>query len=864
MHLAKGRISRYESLVSRKIPLPIDDAMQRIVELTREHLSLVLTAAPGAGKTTRVPPALLSAFPNGEIWMLEPRRLAARAAAARIADENGWALGEEVGYQVRFESRVGPRTRIRVITEALLARRLATDPELRGVAAVILDEFHERSWHTDLALGFLYELQQTSRPDLAIVVMSATIDSRLVSAFLGDAPTVDVPGRAHPVEIEWSAQSQLLQTGNEFTGRVASLARALMQGEKPRDGDVLAFLPGAGEIAAIERATRETARARGWDVLPLHGNLSLENQARALARGPRPKLILSTNVAETSVTVDGVACVIDCGLARVLRQEPYGFPELELERISRFSAVQRAGRAGRQGPGRCYRLWSRLDELSMSESLTPEILRADLSEATLALAAFGVSKPEGFSWIEAPSRDRLEAAQANLRALGALDLTTGAITDEGRALLKIPLEPRLAKLALEGARRGSARLAAGLAASLSEKDLLRDARDAKRVPSGESDPLARAWLLDGSENAAEVDRGALMRARKARDQIVDSVRPFARPGARFDEETEAKQLLLIAFSDRLARRRTLAKGDGARLVGGVGATLSPHSACERAELFVCARASGRELGAARRAELVVDWASAVEKEWIVSLFPQRVRKQVWTAWDDDGNQALSYSALCFDDLPLEEANARKPSPEDAEPLMIAAILRKWDSLIARDAEAARWQGRLAFARSARLGSETWPEFDDAFKAQIARELARGETRLAAIEAKPWSGPISECLPWNLRAALDRDAPSRFTAPSGSSVAIEYPLDQAPFIEIRLQEMFGLADSPRIAGGRTPLQLRLLGPNYRPVQVTQDLGSFWKNGYPEVRRELRSRYPKHSWPDDPLSARPEAKGRRTTR
>ena len=851
--------------------LPLDDAWAQLEGALKEHQNLVLVAEPGAGKTTRFPPSLLRSglIPaNKKILMLEPRRLAARASAHRIAEEQGWSLGNEVGYQVRFENRSTPATRLVVLTEGLLGRRLLGDPELKDVGAVILDEFHERSQHTDLALALLFELQQLSRPDLRIIVMSATLDAEKVASYLLDCPIVKVPGRTHPVTIHHGKKPLMLDTGYDFLDGVASTVLDAVEGNSPREGDVLVFLPGAREIRGVaERVGARAERAR-FTCFELHGSLALEDQDRAIRKLPdRNKIVLATNIAETSLTIDGVGTVIDTGLARVVRTDALGFPRLQVSRISLASATQRAGRAGRQGPGHCYRLWNKIDEASMPPFEVPEILRSDLAEPLMSLLAQGVTDPFAFSWFEEPPRESLLQALAFLTDLGFREGKTGQLTSEGREALKLPIAPRLARLLLESTRAGSPKLGAKLAALLSERDIAMRAADLKRSAKIESDPLIRLQLLE--ERSAQVDRIAARNVERVADQLESATSridrkvlapaPQALKGLASDDL--ALRLLLLAYPDRLTKRRR-AKEPAGRMVGGKGVTLAPFSSVETADLFLSID-SNEKPGAARSADPQITIASYVERAWVESLFPHAISKGGQVVFDEETKSAQKQLATSFRDLPLEEAKIMRPTADEALPILIEACRSRWPIICQQNEDLGKQMERLRFM------TENLPEREEskvdlaAVETSLLEEACFGETRIENVVSKPLGEIFLRYLPPATARVLSEAVPDAITVPSGSRIRIHYPEGRAPYLEVRIQEIFGMRSVPKIALGRVPIVLHLLGPNFRPVQVTSDLESFWQNGYTEVRKELRSRYPKHSWPDDPLTARPEAKGRRRT-
>jgi ATP-dependent helicase HrpB len=851
--------------------LPLDAAWPKIKESLDAHRNLVLVAEPGAGKTTRFPPLLLKSgliSPTQKILMLEPRRLAARASAHRIAVEQGWTLGGEVGYQVRFDNRTSKTTRLEVLTEGLLARRLQTDPELRDVGAVILDEFHERSQHTDLALGLLFELQQLSRPDLRLIVMSATLDAERVSSYLSDAPVVKVPGRTYPVDVQHNKKPLSLDTGPSFLDAVAAQILDVITGIRKREGDILVFLPGAREIRGVrERITSQTERA-GFTTFELHGSLSLEEQDRAIqrSRDGRGKVVLATNIAETSLTIDGVGTVIDSGLARVVRLDAAGFERLGISRISLASATQRAGRAGRQGPGYCYRLWSKLDEASFPAFEQPELLRTNLSNALLTLLSQGVTDPQGFSWFEKPPAEAIRFALDSLTDLGLRDRDSGALTNEGREALKLPLEGRFARLVLEAVKVGATDLGAKLSALLSERDIATRSADLKRQAPIESDLLLRLHLLDDSRNS-QADRFGARNVLRVADAIAQAasridmkrLRPANSSLASLKGDDLALRLLLLAFPDRVCRRRR-AKEPQARMVGGRGVTLAPFSAVETSDLFIAIDSTEPPafLKATARVDAQISIASTIERSWLEEYFPASLKRSSQVVFDEATQTVQKHTAMSFNDLPLEEPHVSRPSADEAFPALLKATRDQWDIKFIQDEELGRLLSRLEFLKASPPEDKSLDETGvrDAF----LEEACFGESRLSDVLEKPLSEIYLRHLPAAYVKLLD-DAPDTIVVPSGSRIRVHYPVNRAPYLEVRIQEIFGLKSSPRVGRARTAIVMHLLGPNFRPVQVTSDLDSFWKSGYSEVRKELRTRYPKHSWPEDPTTATPEAKGRR---
>lgn len=814
-----------------KISLPIDRSLPEIVTSLGRHPHLVLTAAPGAGKTTRLPPALLQAC-TGKILVLEPRRMAAIAAASRIAEENGWVAGQEVGWQVRFENKTSADTRLVFLTEALLARKMIQDPELSGVDIVILDEFHERSLHSDVTLGLLRELVEMGR-ELKIVVMSATLTAERISKYLFDAPVMEIPGQLHELEIEHQREPQRLATGPEFIDRIVDAVRDVTA---TGSRDTLVFLPGTGEINRAHERLNSASWAKDFDILPLHGSLPLQEQRRALQAGDRRRVILSTNVAESSVTVDGVDRVIDSGLARKSRFDSRtGFSRLELGRISLNSAIQRAGRSARQFPGKCLRLWSKHDEHSMTKDEIPEIQRGDLSEALLLLSRQGVRDFAQFPWFEAPPAALLKAATDSLRLLGALD-HDNALTEEGHAILRYPTAPRVALLLREGARKGDQQRVAKAAAILQERDFL-DEQQAKSH-------LGESWECDLHLRLSLMDRWAPKTTKAAAEQFSrlasrDEARQISKP------DEDLREVLMTAFADRLCRRR--GGGERARMVGGRGVKLGPGSVVRKSEFFLAL--NGREVEG--DSDTRIEWACGLEKEFVLQALADRIEKREEPVVDEERGKVYLETARYFGDLALEEPSRKIADAETVARHLPRLCQARFTELRKKNEALDRWIERWDFLRA--KTDESLPSLSEGEAQLRALEQACfGETSLEAVAAKDLvfffeteAGPEAQ--------RLRRELPDALTVPSGRSHRVFYPADRDPYMEVRLQEVFGWKQNPAVLGGKIPVILHLLAPNHRPVQVTGDLASFWSSGYIEVRKELRARYPKHSWPDDPTTA-----------
>lgn len=763
--------------------LPVDAFIDPIRQTLDRQRAAVLTAAPGAGKTTRVPPALVD---KGRVLLLQPRRVAARAMARRIADERGWTLGREVGWHIRFEWKAGADTRLLVVTEGILTAYLQDDPLLSNVTTLIVDEFHERSIHADLGLALARQAWM-ARPDLRILVMSATLDTGPVSRFLGDCPVIDVPGALYPLTVGYAPGQTV----------AAALAEVLPTAR----GNALCFLPGAGEIARALREAEPVAARNDVDLLSLHGSMDSDAQDAALAPAARRRVILATNIAETSLTVPDVSIVIDTGLHKVARYDgDRGVDSLTLERITQDSADQRAGRAGRLGPGVVRRLWDQRDRLRPHRE--PEVQRIDLAGPVLSILGWG-GDPAAFGWFERPSDDRLATAVALLERLGLA--RNGRATEQAQLLRRLPLHPRLARILVDG--RGSFEAAAACA-WLSEPGRT-DAAD--QSTSCDLLPIIDTW----PRLPFHLKRVAENLERSASAVLGDS-------RARHIDETAFRKAVLTGYPDRVAKRRKGA-ADRVTLATGHGAVMGRESGVRDGEWLVALDVSAGRT--APHTEATVRAACRIEQEWLAPT-----RSEVIHSIDAATGVVRAHATDWYDALVLRE----RPVPIDPD---TAATLRAraWlDRGLAPDME--RLQQRASFAGH-------------------ALDLPALATA-AAAQATSFNGmAVTDQPPWNVRQAIDRDAPESLTVPSGRQMRIEYAADGTVSVSVKLQELFGLADTPLIGPKKTPVTFHLLAPNGRPVQTTRDLKSFWATTYQEVRKELRGRYPRHPWPDDPWTATP---------
>lgn len=806
-------------------PLPIDSFIPKVCEILKDSGSLVLSAAPGAGKTTRIPPGV-AGLCQGQVLVLEPRRMAALASAHRVAEEQSWRVGSEVGYWVRFDAQFTSKTKIIYLTEALLTRKLLEDPDLKEVSMVILDEFHERSLHTDLALGLLKELQALARPDLKLIVMSATMDAERVSQFLDDAPIIEVPGLLHPLEIQNEVKSQLLQTGPEFIQRIAAKTKEALSGAQ--GGDVLVFLPGVGEI----NRTQEALSRLGVSALPLHGRMPIESQRSILFPGSQRsgrRVILSTNVAESAVTVDGVATVIDSGLERVsFVQSRTGSRSLRLQRISKASARQRAGRSARQQAGRVFQMWNSFDERTMPEEIPPEILREDLSTTLLSLARLGVSDFRAFSWFDAPSVDQLKYASEVLLKIGALEsLQQGRfrITDYGLRLLRLPLSPRLAHLVLASQKLEFSYWGVRFAAILQEPH--EDSPKAPRVDF-END------LLEAVES---LQQRRTMTFPKTVSQIEKILNLTSRPQSY--DHSKAMELFLEVFPDRLCRRRK-PKESRAVSVSGKGFTLSPNSQVKTSSFFIAADTFEKD----GSADLFVSQAVGLTSEFIDAKMKTEVSRQRIIRWDETRAEFLAFESKAWRGIAIEDAQGGPPTAEEAFPFLVEKVGTDLNFILQSKPEFSSWWERYSAFKGTLLLNLS-PDWIEA--------LCYGERSWKSLIQKDWVSLIEGQLPTEELKKFNASFPASLELPSGKWVQLIYSAGQAPRIECKMQELYGMTHHPMING--QAVSFHLLGPNQRPVQITSDIPRFWNSSYPEIRKELRSRYPKHHWPENPLLAEP---------
>ncbi|MCA1410609.1 ATP-dependent helicase HrpB [Bradyrhizobium sp. NBAIM20] len=808
-------------------PLPIDAVLDDLSRTLEASNAAVLVAPPGAGKTTRVPLALLDApwAKDKKIIVLEPRRIAARASADRMAKSLGERAGETVGYRVRFGSKISRATRIEVVTEGIFTRQILDDPELSGVAAILFDEFHERSLDADMGLALARDAQTGLREDLRILVMSATLDGARVARLLGDAPVVESEGRAFPVETRYLGRKVDAPIERQMADAIASALRA-------DSGSVLAFLPGAAEIRRTQNFLSERVQDASVEIVPLFGALDAAVQDRAIAPAPRGtrKVVLATSIAETSLTIEGVRIVVDSGLARVPRYEPdIGLTRLETVRASRAAVDQRRGRAGRTEPGVCYRLWDEPQTTSLAPYTQPEILSADLSSLVLDLAQWGVSDPAALAFLDPPPQPAWKEAKSLLSELNALD-GDGRITAEGKSLRALALPPRLARMIVDSHRAGEGEAAAEIAAIITERGLGGDSVDLEH----RRDQFRR----DRSPRAAS----ARDLARRWASQVAASEKVAQQ------EDLSTGLMLAYAFPDRVARNR----GNGSFvLANGRGASVEQTSSLARAPYI----AIGEMTGTAASGRILL--AAQITEDEIERHFAEHIETSDEISFDRGAMALRARRKRVLHAITLSEATLSvSPSEETARIFADGLIAAGLDRLPWSKA-ARQWRDRVMFLRKAE--GDSWPDLSD--DGLIARRddwlvpALYDKIALKDISAGDLSDALMALLPWEMRARLDREAPTHFEAPTGSVLAIDYEAEQGPTIAVRLQELFGLNTHPSIAAGKVPLVLELLSPAQRPVQVTRDLPGFWRGSYAAVRSDLRGRYPRHPWPDDPASAVP---------
>ena len=838
--------------------LPIHEILPELWAQLSSRAAVVLSAPPGSGKTTVAPLALLAEpwLAGRTILMLEPRRLATRLAATFMARQVGEEVGKSVGYRVRFEAKVSPETRVEVITEGVLIRCLQDDPELAGVGLVIFDEFHERSLQADLALALCLDVMGGLRDDLKLLIMSATLDTGEVSRLLENAPVVMGMGQTYPVAVEYCRAGQLLQAQpREIAKQVAATIHKALA-EQP--GDILAFLPGAAEIRHTQALLSAGLPPSEIAIHPLYGDLSLAAQTAAVQpdREGKRRIILATPIAETSITIEGIHTVVDSGWKRRPQFDPNsGLSRLTTQRISHAAATQRAGRAGRLGPGHCYRLWSQGEDHGLKPFDPPEILTADLSQLVLDLARWGVHDPAALRWLDPPPAGHFAQAQSVLQALGSLD-QQGHITPLGRKIAELPAHPRLGHMLMVAVKQGATGLACDLAALLSERDIIKgrdrsaDIEDRLHVLTAfHTDGQAAAKTLDADIDAC---RRVVQTSRQLREHLPKPARGKGDDTAGL--AATAGELLALAFPDRIGQRRGEGRGQY-KLSSGRGALLPAHDRLASHDYLAVA-----ELDAGKT-EGRIFLAAPLARESLTSLFATRLQREERVFWDEQSHMVKAQHLLRLDGLVLEVSPLTKPAPEAVLAALLSGIRSLGLAALPWNERARELQARL---QSLQLWQPAagWPEVSDGWLLQnldqwLAPYLS-GMRSAEQLKKLDLFAILTALLDWQQQGQLDREAPPHLTVPSGTRVRLRYTPGEPPVLAVRLQEMFGLADTPRVCKNTVPVLLHLLSPARRPVQITQDLQGFWEGAYHEVKKELRGRYPKHHWPDDPWKAQPTSR------
>lgn len=842
---------------SDRLPIfELEPELLRVFRASNDRRRFVIEAPTGSGKSTQIPQMLFQngVLNGGEVIILQPRRIAARMLARRVSEEMNVRLGQEVGYQVRFESVISGATKIRYVTEGILLRRMLDDPSLTGVSTVVFDEFHERHLHGDVTLARALDLQETTRPDLAILVMSATLQTEELNRFLAPCVHLISSGRTFPVEIRYAPTRQI--TGDDLPEHAARICAQAMS--TISEGHALIFMPGSFEIRKTMEALGREKALREFDILPLHGELTPSQQDAAVASGGRRRIVVSTNVAETSLTIDGVRVVIDSGLARMASYDASrGINTLTVQQISRASADQRAGRAGRTGPGICIRLWSEQHHGRRAAAEVPEIRRMDLAEVALGLHAAGERNLSTFRWFDAPDPRSLVLAETLLHELGAVEPETGAITSVGKRLARHPLHPRQARVMEEAVARDCVGAVALCMALQQGRSLFVKSQGGApqkfQHPDDRSDfyPLLRAWQAaadagfqpDACGRIGLNGRAASEAARLA-DRLISTSRGKAENASLPDLETLAK-VLLTGYSDHVARR-TNAASTACDVVGKRRGTVAKESVIRGHELLLAgeiAEVQGKDL------QVILGMNTELEEAWLAELFPADFTKSNAATWDTLQRRVQQKETVKFRDLVLRERQSGEPTDNAAAALLTDLILDGTLFFTGWDDHAKQWLARLQFLRTNMPELEI-PEFTEMDKRLVFEELFHGCKSYKDIKELNPTPALQAWLSHQQTSALHRHAPERIDLPGGRKAKIDYASGAEPTIACRIQDLYGMKETPRIASGRIPLLVHALAPNMRPIQVTKDLASFWKNSYPTISKELKRRYPKHEWRENP--------------
>jgi ATP-dependent helicase HrpB len=832
----------------KSVSYPIDSVLPDLQQTLRQHRIVLLTAQPGAGKTTQVPLALLQEpwLTPKSIIILEPRRLAARAAARRMSDLLGEAIGTTVGYRTRLDTKIGPNTKLEVVTEGILTRILQHDPSLQNYGLVIFDEFHERSLQADLGLALCLETRKVFREDLRLLIMSATLDTAVLSKHLQQAPLITCEGNMFPIETRYVGKPER----KDFALQVAQTIYRLL---KTDQGNLLVFLPGAGEIRRVERLLTDFPLDPHTLIAPLYGNLSTQAQDQAILPPPAGwrKIVLSTNIAETSLTIEGIRLVVDTGLMRVPRFDPRsGMSRLHTITVSQQSAEQRRGRAGRLEPGLCVRLWSEAEQRTFMPRTAPEILDADLTSLALELARWGIRDQQELFWLDPPPSGSMAQARQLLGYLGALN-AQGHITNHGQCMADLPMHPRLAHMVLKGKTLGLGALACDLAAALSERDVFKGS-----MAREHADLRSRFDMLyaasHGQKDKGSADTGTFQRIRQAsltwqRTLHIATSTHF--PKQQIDQ---IGVLLALAYPDRIAQRQT-DEASRYRLTNGRSAKFHHPDPLEHEEWLVIADLNGAPSTA------LIYLAAPISREDLITHCADLMQSTESVMWDESAQTVVASRQRRVGELILEESRLPDPDPDLVVTALLEGLRNKGLSCLSWTPALRNWQARIQFLHRVTGPESSWPDLsDDTLLHTLEQWLGPYLTNLFSLNQLKrieLAWPLQALLTPAQRRAIDTLAPTHLTVPTGSHIPVDYQSGEIPVLAVRLQELFGMTETPLLANGKVPLLIHLLSPARRPVQVTQDLKSFWKTGYAEVKKELKGRYPKHFWPDDPLQAAP---------